>query len=358
MTDTSLDTSAEAPHPKPKICVRGESHAGFPSVYALKEQEERLLGEIGAFLDSSFPEEGNLVKERFAALRELGVVVARFPSVRASENDWGERQRYGVTVSSNRDSFLESLGSYSPAARMLHLPARAAGAHNYLIAKSHAFSFVSKLVGDIEAFYKPLRQVIFSIVCTLLAEEVYFSCLEDPMFSREIKSHLIDDLVSLWDNGEELCTAKHQPALETLWTARDASPPSFGTMDGSSELMRVSLGMGKDWSDFLVAKLSNPEIQGALEEFLFSLSFEEIQEIRSRLVRFGISAVNHDEVRSFLGTRPAYTMVKSTDPRAIYDFYMERRDMAVYRIHNAVPGPKKTLEEMYLRFRLARKEDR
>jgi hypothetical protein len=290
-------------------------------------------------------------------LRELGAAVARFPSVRASENEWGERQRYGHAVSSNRDSFLESLSSYSPAARLLHLPIRAVGAHGYFIAKCHAFSFVSKLVSDIEAFYKPLRQVIFSIVCTLLAEEVYFSCLEDPMFSREIKGHLIDDLVSLWDSGVELSTAKHQPALETLWTVRDASPPSFGTMDGSSELMRVSLGMGKDWGDFLVAKLDDPETQGALEEFLFSLSCEEIQEVRSRLARFGISAVNHDEVRSFLGTRPAYTMVKSTDPRAIYDFYMERRDMTVYRIRNAISGPKKTLEEMYLRFRLTRKED-
>jgi hypothetical protein len=358
MADSSLDTSADTHHTWSKIYTPDESHIDLPAAYSLKEQEKHLLEDIEAFLSSSFPVEDNLVKERFASLRELGAAVARFPSVRASGNDWGERQRYSRVVSSNRDSFLESLSFYSPASRPLHLPARAVGAHSYLIAKIHAFSFVAKLVGDIEAFYKPLRQVIFSIVCTLLAEEVYFSCLEDPMFSREIKSHLIDDLVSLWDEGVELCTAEHQPALGTLWTVRDASPPSFGTMDGSSELMRVSLGMDKDWSDFLVAKLGNPETQGALEEFLFSLSFEEIQEVRSRLVRFGISAVNHDEVRSFLGTRPAYTMVKSTDPRAIYDFYMERRDMAVYRAHNAVPGPKKTLEEMYLRFRLTQKEER
>ncbi|MDR2303325.1 MAG: hypothetical protein LBE10_01875 [Treponema sp.] len=357
MADTSLDTSAGAHHPGPKAYVHGKSHSDIPAVYALKEQEKRLIEDIKAFLDFSFPEEGSLVRERFAALQELGAAVARFPSVRAAGNGWGDGQKYGVIASSNRDSFLESLSSYSPAARLLHLPVRAVGAHSYFIAKSHAFSFVAKLVDDIEAFYKPLRQAIFSIICTLLVEEVYFSCLEDPMFSREIKGHLIDDLVSLWDNGVELDTAKHQPALETLWTVRDASPPSFGTMDGSSELMRVSLGMGKDWSDFLVTKLSDPETQCALEEFLFSLSCEEIQEVRSRLVRFGISAVNHDEVRSFLGTRPAYTMVKSTDPRAIYDFYMERRDMAVYRMHSAVPGPKKTLEEMYLRFRLTRKED-
>jgi hypothetical protein len=354
MVDASLGTSADSGRPGPQTCDYSGSRCGLPPVYALREQEERLIGDIEAFLDSSFPEESSLVKERFAALNELGVAVARFPSVRAVEGSYAERQQGGANGFSTRDSFLESLSSYSPPARLLRLPTRAVGAHSYFIAKCHAFSFVSKLVGDIEAFYKPLRQVVFSVTCTLLTEEVYFSCLDDPLFPREIKNRLMDDLVSLWDKGAELSTAKHQPALETLWTARDASPPSFGTMDGASELMRVSLSTGKDWSEFLIAQLGNPETQGALEEFLFNLSCEEIQEVRSRLVRFGISAVSHDEVRSFLGSRPAYTMVRSTDPRAIYDFYMERRDMAVCRMRNSVPGPKKTLEEMYLRFYLTR----
>ncbi|MDR1128787.1 MAG: hypothetical protein LBL20_05700 [Treponema sp.] len=352
MVDARLDVSADSFRPGSKTCDYGGTRHELLPAYSLREQEERLIGDIYAFLDSSFPEEGSLARERFSALKELGASVARFPSVRAVEGGYAERRKSSAGGPSTRDSFLESLSAYSPAARLLRLPTRAVGAHSYFIAKCHAFSFVSTLVSNIEAFYKPLRQVILSITCTLLAEEVYFSCLDDPAFPREIKNHLVDDLVSFWDSGTELSTAKHQPALETLWTARDASPPSFGTMDGASELMRVSLGMGKDWSEFLIAQLGSPETQEALEEFLFNLSCEEIQEVRSRLVRFGISAVSHAEVRSFLGSRPAYTMVKSTDPRAIYDFYMERRDMAVCRTRNSAPGPKKTLEEMYLRFRL------
>jgi hypothetical protein len=356
MADISSGTPAEA-HRLDCGCGCTDAQNELPAAYALQEQEERLIGEIVAFLDSSFPEESNLVKERFAALKEFGAAVARFPSVRAAESGRydgeGQQKAAGLSI---RDNFLESLSSYSPSARRLHLPTRVAGAYSYFMAKCHAFSLVSNLVGEIEAFYKPLRRVIFSIVCTLLAEEVYFSCLEDPMFPHEIKSQLMDELVSLWDSGVELSTAKHRPALEALWTVRDASPPSFGTMDGSSELMRVSLSMGRDWSEFLVDQLDNPETQSALEEFLFSLSYEEIHEVRSRLVRFRISAVNHDEIRSFLGTRPAYTMVKTMDPRTIYDFYMERRDRAAYRKRSAAPGPTKTLEEMYLRYRLTQKD--
>jgi hypothetical protein len=355
MVDVGPNTSAETHHSAPETRGYGGVSGDISAPYTLGEQEKRLIGDIEAFLDASFPEESNLVRERFIALEALGAAVARFPSVRAGEGNCGERQKHSADASSTRDSFLESLISYSHPARLLRLPTRALGAHSYLIAKCHAFAFVSTLTGDIEAFYKPLRQLVFSITCTLLAEEVYFSCIEDPAFPREIKNILMDDLVSFWDQGMELGTAKHRPALESLWTIRDASPPSFGTMDGSSELVRISLGAGEDWSEFIMARIDDIETRDALEEFLFGLSCEEIQKVRARLSSFNILAVNHDEVRSFLGTPSAYTMPKSTDPRAIYDFYVERRNMAAFRIHSGAPGPKKTLEEMYLRFRLTRK---
>jgi hypothetical protein len=124
-------------------------------------------------------------------------------------------------------------------------------------------------------------------------------------------------------------------------------------MDGTSELFRISIDLGADWEEFLKARGNDSETRWALEEFLFGLSFEEIDDVRSRLSRFGILAVGGDEVRSYLGSRPAYTIVRDSDPRAIYDFYVDRKDAAAFRERTAVPGPRKTLEEMYLQFRIA-----
>jgi hypothetical protein len=124
-------------------------------------------------------------------------------------------------------------------------------------------------------------------------------------------------------------------------------------MDGSSELLRITIDMGEDWQEFLVKHTEDEEVRWALEEFLFGLSFEEIKEVRSRLGRFGITAIGHDEVRSFLGTCPAYTIVRNSDPRAVYDFYIDRKDTAAFRRRTAAKGPRKTLEEMYLKFRIA-----
>ncbi|MDR2028104.1 MAG: hypothetical protein LBP93_01055 [Treponema sp.] len=311
----------------------------------LKENEEDLIGEVLSYLDAKYPEDGALVRHRFDCLRELGRVISRFPSVRDTQIVRGKVR--------TEEKLIESLSTFTPSSRLLHIPTRIVAARSFLVAKSHAFSLLSILVRDTDIFYVPVRNVIFSIICTLMAEEVYFSCLDDPSFSEKTKSRLAADLISLWDSGTDPRSVQHLPALEALWTARDEAPPTFGTMDGFSELMRISLDLGEDWHDFLVAHISDDETRWALEEFLFGLSFEEIVEVRSRLKDSGISAVSAGEVRSYLGREPVYTIVKDPDPRAIYDFYVDRRDAAAFRKRISAPGPLRTLEEIYLKYRIA-----
>jgi hypothetical protein len=227
-------------------------------------------------------------------------------------------------------------------------------ARSFMVAKFQVFSLLFLLVQDNNEFYHPLRRVIFSVVYTLMTEDVYFSCLEDPGFNQEIKNHIADDLITLWDSGTAPRSVRHLPALEALWTARDSAPPAFGTMNGSSELLRITIDLEDDWKDFLVDQSSVNETRWALEEFLFGLSFEEIHEVRSRLAKFGVSAVGHDEVRSYLGSQPAYEIVTGSDFRAIYDFFVDRRDAALFRKKTSAPGPYRTLEEIYIKYRIAR----
>jgi hypothetical protein len=227
-------------------------------------------------------------------------------------------------------------------------------ARSYLVAKYQAFSLLSILIKECEKFTQPLRRIIFLVIHTLMTEEVYFSCLDDPEFSREIKIRVADDLITLWDNGTDPRSACYLPALEALWIARDAAPPAFGTMNGSSELLRITIDMEQDWQEFLVDQTTVIETRWALEEFLFGLSFEEINAVRSRLARFGITAVSRDEVRTYLGSSPAYSIVSGSDFRAIYDFYVDRRDAANFRKKISAPGPQRSLEEIYLKYRIAR----
>jgi hypothetical protein len=146
---------------------------------------------------------------------------------------------------------------------------------------------------------------------------------------------------------------RHLPALDALWNARDSSPPAFGTMNATSELLRLTIAMSNEWQEFLVAHVATNETRWAMEEFLFGLSYEELLSVRATLVSSGINAIGHDEIPSYLGSRPAYGIINSSDYRAIYNFYVDRRDTARYRQRLAVPGPGRTLEEIYLRYRIA-----
>ncbi|GHT63621.1 hypothetical protein FACS1894110_01780 [Spirochaetia bacterium] len=314
------------------------------AVPVLSEEEERLIKEIVAWLGEKNPDEREMVQQHIQRLRGLGEAVFQYPSVRESHVLRGEAR--------DGDKLIESLCAFSGSSRLLHLPTKVVAARSFLVAKFHAFSMLALLARENPEYYKPLRRILFSVISTLITAEVYLSCLGDSAFPRNLKLGIANDLIALWDSGTDSRAIRHLPALETLWTARESAPPSFGTMDGNSELLRITIDMGDDWQDFLVEESTSDEATWALEEFLFSLSYEELQEVRSRLIRFGIPAVNYDEIRSYLGRKPSYTMVKGADIKDIYNFYVDRRDAALFRKRTGASGPIHTLEELYLKYRI------
>jgi len=311
----------------------------------LNQDETELVAKIEQYLDSRNSEEKELVMQRFDCLKALGGAISQYPSLRETQKLRG--------IQRNEEQLIKALCSFASPSHLLHIPSSVVAARSYLVAKYQAFSLLHILAGDQEEFKNRLHKAILTIIHTLMAEEVYFSCLDDPGFSQEIKINLANDLVSLWESGTDPRAVQHLPALDTLWTARDSSPPAFGTMTGSSELLRITIDMGEDWHEFLMIHLSIDETQWALEEFLFGLSYEEIDSLRSRLIKFGINAVSHDEIPTFLGNRPAYGIINGSDYRAMYDFYVDRRDAARFRQRLSAPGPGRTLEEIYIKYRIA-----
>ena len=312
---------------------------------SLNKEETDLSDGIMKYLDSQNHEESSLVERRFECLNGLGAAISKYPSVREIQTLRG--------VQRSEEQLVEALCTFSSPSYLLHIPTRVVAARSYLVAKFQAFSLLHILAGEEEEFRLPLRRVLLSVIHTLMAEEVYFACLDDPGFTQKIKYNLANDLISLWDSGNDPRAIQHLPALDALWNARDTSPPAFGTMNGTSELLRLTINMGDEWQEFLVAHVAISETRWAMEEFLFGLSYEEIDSVRSKLVHDGVNAIGNDEIPSYLTNRPAYGIINSSDYRAVYNFYVDRRDTARYRQRLAVPGPGRTLEEIYLRYRIA-----
>ena len=324
------------------MSISGEE-TNFSST-GLTDAENRLVGEIGAWLRETNPEDHRLVEIRFSHLQNLAVAVFGYPSIRDTQLLKG--------IIHDEDRLAESLLDFSLSSRLLHIPTKVVAMKSFLVAKFHAFSLLFYLAKSREDLQEQVRSVIFSVISTLMAEAVYFSCLEDPGFSPHTKANLANDLIALWDSGVDMRGVRHLSALSSLWIVRDAVAPIFGTMDGSAELLRITIDLDEDWRDFLVEESSNDETRWALEEFLFGLSWEEIQKVRSRLSRFGVNAIGSDEIRSYLDSNPSYSTVNHSDPRAIYDFFIERRDACILRKRVSAPGPLHTLEEIYLKYRI------
>ena len=312
----------------------------------LTEEEELLVKKIEDWLKENNSEEHILVHERFRRLRNLGNAVFDYPSVKNTQ--------FLKDILENENRLTESLLAFSASAHILKTPTKVIALRTFLVAKFHAFWLLAQLTAGNSEFNTLAKDISFSVVFTLMAENVYFSCLDDPSFSENTKTKLANDLIALWDSGTDPRSIRHLMALSSLWSARDSAPPSFGTMDGNTELLRISIDMGieTEWEDFLKEESTNNETRWALEEFLFGLSYEEILQVRNRLKRYGVSSVSHDEVRSYLDSMPSYSVVNDYDPRAIYDFFIERKEACTLRKRALAPGPVHTLEEVYLKYRI------
>ena len=310
----------------------------------LIEKSEQWLKKIDSY-DQGIPDHV-LANQRFKRLRNLGSVVFDYPSIKNTQ--------FVKDILLNDKRLTESLLAFSTASHLLRTPTKVIALRSFLVAKFHAFSLLMQLTKENEELHTKARSISYSVVFTLMAEYVYFSCLEDPGFSDHTKSKLADDLIALWDSGTDQRSIRHLKALSNLWKARDSAPPSFGTMDGNSELLRISISMDTDteWEDFLKEESTNDETRWALEEFLFGLSYEEIKQVRNRLRRYGVTSVSHKEVRSYLDTEPIFSIVDDHDLRVIYDFFIERREACTLRKRVSAPGPLHTLEEIYLKYRI------
>ena len=317
------------------------------SKYVLSDEEEILIEKTGNYFKEKNPKNYTLILERLRLLRNLGNAVFDYPSVKDTKDlrEFLAKEYHQLT---------EYLLAFSSTSHLLRVPVKVSALRSFLIAKFHFFDMLTKLTTGNSSLHSQAKNISFSVVFTLMAEAVYFSCLEDPLFSQKTKNKLAENLVSLWDSGIDKQSVHHLMAFESLWTARDSSPPSFGTMDGNTELLRISIDMDTDteWEDFLKEESTNDKTRWALEEFLFGLSYEEMTKVRNRLKLFGVSSVSHNDVRSYLDSKPVYSIVNDQDPRAIYDFFVERKDACILRQRISASGPYHTLEEIYLKYRI------
>lgn len=311
-------------------------------VFTKKQQD--MFDAVLPHLRDANPDRFETFLTRIDDLNDLAKSIARFPSLLERHRlAGGER-----TPTSLIDSLIEHQDQGDA---LLQLPSKATLGKGFLIAKIHTFSSLSKIaknIGEDEKKVNDLRNEAVTMMFSLLAEDVYLNCIRDKSVEIDLRREMAMSLLLLWEHRNDEAIEQIAPVLQSIWTARRKLAPAFGTMMGTSELILISMQMDEMWTNFIKDRLSDPMVSQAMEEFLFGISFEQINALREILKGQGIKAIGRDEVSKYLGVH-----VKTDaglDYRDFYSMYTLRRDNARARSRLNASGPQKTLEDYFIQF--------
>ncbi len=311
-------------------------------LFSSKEQD--IISQLINELIKQDPDKVDTLQKRLDNLEKLARAIARFPSLL-------ERSTLTSSVRTPQ-SLIESLiANQYDGDSTLHLPSKASLGRGYLVAKIHTFSSLAKLAKTAKmpsSIVKDFEDATSSILFTIMAEDVYLNLIKDTTLDMDLRRELATSLIILWEHSADQNVSDIAPVLQSVWQARRTLAPAFGTMVGTSELLLMSIKMDEKWIQFIKQKLGEADVSQAMEEFLFGLSYEQVQKLRTTLREKKIPSIGRDQVSDFLGQHIKTDI--TLDYRDFYLLYTIRRDNARARKRLNLEGPKKTLEDHFISF--------
>ncbi|MDD7014024.1 MAG: hypothetical protein PUI24_03460 [Spirochaetales bacterium] len=315
--------------------------------------QQKLVDKLMEALAPVASDRAERLQNRIKDIEALAKSIARFPSLLERIN----------TTSSVRtpEALVENIISYQQDGDItLHMPSKAILGKGFLVSKIHTFYSMSKLAKNYakmdEKSVKEYADETVSMMFTLMAEDVYLNLIKDKTLSMDLRRQLANSLIILWEHRSDQTISDIAPVLQSVWAARRKLAPAFGTMMGTSELLLVTMQMDEQWNHFIKAKLSDPDVSQAMEEFLFGISHEQVLRLKEILRTQGVKSIGRDEVSRYLGERVKTDV--SMDYRDFYLLYTVRRDNARSRQRLHLEGPKNTIEDYFIRFVLESNQEK
>ena len=307
--------------------------------------ERRMLREAAACL-RGHPESLAWMEGLLGCLDQLGHVLERFPSLLDSSTLAGR--------SRDPDSLVERLIRLGSFASPLELPVKASLARDFVLAKIQAFRAIllavqAPGVQAPGALSEELRREIGQSIFTLLAQDLLRDLALDSEVSLVTKRVAAEQLVRFWDRSVELEIDDFCPLLESAWQARNRLVVDFGTLIGSAELLRLLDAAGEpELMDAFLQDGTSVQRWQAFDEFLFGLSFEQLEWLRREMKGQGRAAVDRDWVASTLGIPPEKFFSGVVDPEAMLSSYRSRQLGASHRRLRGSSGPHRTAESFLM----------
>lgn len=293
------------------------------------------------------PADRALLGDALGRLERLGELVSGFPSLLGAQELGGQRR--------GPETLVARLVGADAFQTPLDLPLRAVLARDFVLAKVQTFRAVERALAGLappapEGVRAALRREIEQSVHTLLLDQLLVESLMDPSLGTDAKVRAAELLIGFWDRCTELEVDDFVPLLEAAWEARNRLVVEFGTLIGSVETVRLleTAGHPELVDALLGGDDDDPERRQAFEEFLFGLSYEQLEHVRREMQRAGVAAVDRAWVARTLGLGEAQLFSGIAEPEAAYLSYQRRQAGASFRRLRGVEGPRRTAEAYLL----------
>jgi hypothetical protein len=288
------------------------------------------------------PEHEELLRASLRRLERLAALIRDTPSIVTSWRAIGGRPFSG-------ESLIELLCRVPDYDLDLHVPTKATIGQGYLVAK---INFLKALGYAVEPLSPPkdlslrLELELAQSIYSKLAEELFVSIVTDEDALHEVKVGAAGFLFRIWDERLLIEVDDFAPLLESVWRARSRVLPLLGTMLGTYEVFQlVREACDPRFLDYFGTESLAVEQLLAFEEFLFGLSYEEIQRLRRHMQESAANLMTLEQARLLLGRRSPSWASQHEGAQAFYTSYKKRRVNARFRSATKAEGPKRTAEE-------------
>jgi len=308
--------------------------------------EATLIGLCEAVLEKNNSEALSVVQKRIVEIHQLAQIANNAASLSGEGRTW--------------ETLARKL-SHQGIVEVVNQPLKAVVGRSFLIGKLHLFGYMEKLAAGEQSLQPLVKEAVecrHELLFLLLAEDLYTAAIADSKGDEPWLEAASYELIQMWETRTNCATPEFASDLRRLWDVRQTVAPVFGTMQGTMEVMRHLLGLSGAWHSFIETIASDPAVARALEEYLFSLSYEQVVRLRQYMEERGVHSIGRKEVAQWLGLDDAKLDGNGEGSAALhlYRSFLRRQSAARVRRRSRMPGPTRTLEEHFVIFLLSRKE--
>ncbi len=186
-----------------------------------------------------------------------------------------------------------------------------------------------------------------------MAEDLYISIISDSSGDESWAGRASRELITIWDDRSKAEIDVFAPLLQQLWEARNSLVPVLlGTLLGTVELLQLSMQLSNTWHVFLQERGNQAEVVSALNEFLFSLSYEQQRKLEKWMDSNGGKVVSREEAAGLLNLGPSQRLEGPGEDELpvirLYRSFHRRNALARMRRDSERKGPHRTLEQYLL----------